>query len=161
MNHPRNRIRIFLAFVLFVIALNALSAGGTMDSNQVAHDQEAGGRTELAPCPSTPNCVSTAATDRMHAIEPLPVAGTTAETMAIIESVVRSMVRTRIITTTESYLHAEYRTRLGFVDDVEFLINTDGGSVEFRSASRVGMGDLGVNRRRMEEFRSRYAEISP
>ncbi|HJT19346.1 MAG TPA: DUF1499 domain-containing protein [Nitrospira sp.] len=41
-----------------------------------------------------------------------------------------------------------------FVDDVEFLFEEDTKTVHFRSASRIGYGDFGVNRRRMEEIRS-------
>ncbi|HEY6084419.1 MAG TPA: DUF1499 domain-containing protein [Nitrospira sp.] len=43
---------------------------------------------------------------------------------------------------------------LRFVDDVEFLFDDDTKTIHFRSASRVGYGDFGVNRRRMEEIRS-------
>jgi uncharacterized protein (DUF1499 family) len=56
----------------------------------------------------------------------------------------------------ERYLKAEFRTRLGFVDDVEFQLNPDLGLVQVRSASRTGYWDLGVNRRRVEAIRKAY-----
>ena len=48
-------------------------------------------------------------------------------------------------------------SRSRFDDDVEFVVDEQAGTIHFRSASRAGRGDLGVNRRRMEaivaEFR--------
>jgi uncharacterized protein (DUF1499 family) len=37
---------------------------------------------------------------------------------------------------------------------VEFVFDEGSKTIHFRSASRVGYGDLGVNRRRMENIRS-------
>lgn len=65
-----------------------------------------------------------------------------------------SLPRTRLIEEDDSYLHLEVTSRLlRFVDDVEFVFEEEGKTIHFRSASRVGYGDLGVNRRRMEEIR--------
>ena len=64
--------------------------------------------------------------------------------------------RARIVTIRERYVHAEFTTRLmRYVDDVEFLI-LDGADDEIalRSASRVGYGDMGANRARVERIRS-------
>jgi len=46
----------------------------------------------------------------------------------------------------------------GFVDDVEFVLDAGAGTIDFRSASRLGRSDLGVNRRRMAGIARRYAE---
>ena len=56
-------------------------------------------------------------------------------------------------------LRAEFRTRLGFVDDLEFLVDEDRGVVQVRSASRTGYWDLGVNRKRVEALRKAYSEM--
>ena len=57
-----------------------------------------------------------------------------------------------------NYLHAEARSFLfRFVDDVEFLVDPQQKLIHFRSASRVGYSDLGVNRARMEQFRKLFA----
>ncbi|MCB9925692.1 MAG: peptide-methionine (R)-S-oxide reductase MsrB [Planctomycetaceae bacterium] len=111
----------------------------------------------LAPCPDSPNCVSTEAIDPGHAIEPLPLADTDQRTIEMIASAVSSLPGSRSVLTKENYLHAEFRSPwLRFVDDVEFLVDSEEGVVQLRSASRVGRSDLGVNRRRIEEIRSRY-----
>jgi len=113
----------------------------------------------LPPCPDSPNCVSTQSTAERHAIAALPFHGSAADTVAAIVDVVGKMDRTTIITIREDYIHVEYRTKLGFVDDVEFVLEEESRTVQFRSASRVGYWDLGVNRRRMERFSALYGDL--
>ena len=115
---------------------------------------------KLSPCPSSPNCVSTQAGDPQHRIEALSFRGSQAQTMAAILSVVGRMKRTTVVTQKEDYLHVEYRTKMGFVDDVEFYLDEPSQTVHFRSASRVGYSDLGVNRKRMEEFSTLYRNLT-
>lgn len=58
--------------------------------------------------------------------------------------------RARVVEAEEDYIHAEFTTLVfRFVDDVEFLIDSEAKRVDFRSASRVGHSDLGTNRRRL------------
>ena len=44
-----------------------------------------------------------------------------------------------------------------FVDDTEFWFDPAAQVVQVRSSSRVGHGDLGVNRERIEHIRARLA----
>ena len=56
------------------------------------------------------------------------------------------------------YLYAQWTTqRLKFIDDVEFLLDPVASVIHVRSASRLGSGDLGVNRLRVEALRARFA----
>jgi uncharacterized protein (DUF1499 family) len=113
----------------------------------------------LADCPASPNCVSTQAVDADHRMEPIPFTGSPDEMMQRIEAVIAEMTQTKIVTTEGNYLHAEFRSALfRFVDDVEFLIDPESQLVHFRSASRVGYSDFGVNRRRMEEIREAFGK---
>ena len=41
-----------------------------------------------------------------------------------------------------------------YVDDVEFWFDPAANAIQVRSASRVGRGDLGVNRKRIEAVRA-------
>jgi uncharacterized protein (DUF1499 family) len=112
----------------------------------------------LALCPNTPNCVCSQAGDDMHRIEPLHFEGSAEEAMQRLRTVLAAWPRTRVVTATDGYVHAECRSRLfRFVDDVEFLLDREAGVIHFRSASRAGRADLGVNRRRMEGFRRAFA----
>jgi len=54
----------------------------------------------------------------------------------------------------EGYIHAEFRSSLfGFVDDLEVKGSLSHSVVHIRSVSRVGVSDLGVNRKRVESLR--------
>lgn len=111
----------------------------------------------LRPCPSTPNCVSTDATDAGHAMPPLPFTGTAQAAHARARAVLLAEPRTRIVTERPGYLHAEARSRFfRFVDDVEVMVDSAALVVRFRSASRLGRKDFGVNRARMERFGERF-----
>jgi uncharacterized protein (DUF1499 family) len=117
------------------------------------------GHGELAPCPETPNCVSTHATDPEHRIAPLTYEGSMDRAMQRLVGVIESMERTEIIARTEDYLYVEFTSAFWrFVDDVEFSFDHDKKVIHFRSASRLGKSDLGVNRERMERIRARFRD---
>jgi uncharacterized protein (DUF1499 family) len=110
----------------------------------------------LAPCPGSPNCVCTYDTDPGHAIAPIPFTGDPAEAMGRLKRVLAELPRVEIVKEEGRYLHAEFRSLVfRFADDVEFLIDPEARVIHFRSASRAGRSDLGVNRRRMEDIRQR------
>lgn len=109
----------------------------------------------LAPCPNKPNCVSSRASGRRHAIEPLSLRGDPAASMQRLREILSAMPRTEVVTARPDYLYAECASRLlGFVDDLEFYC--DGEAIHLRSASRLGHSDLGVNRKRVERIRAIY-----
>lgn len=109
---------------------------------------------QLDPCPSSPNCVSTQAQDAQHAITPFRYQRSTEEAKAALKTAVLALSRTKLVEEDKSYLHFEFTSLLlRFVDDVEFLFDDQSKTIHFRSASRIGYGDFGVNRRRMEEIR--------
>jgi uncharacterized protein (DUF1499 family) len=64
------------------------------------------------------------------------------------------MTRATVIAEEGGYLYAEYKSALmGYVDDVELLLDDKTRLVHVRSASRLGRSDFGVNRKRIEELR--------
>ena len=114
---------------------------------------------QLSPCPSSPNCVSTQAQDAGHAIAPFHYRKSRVEAKEALKEVVRSLPRTKLVEEDESYLRYEFTSLLlRFVDDVEFLFDEESKTIHFRSASRTGYGDLGVNRTRMEQVRALVGE---
>lgn len=113
---------------------------------------------QLAPCPDSPNCVSTRAGDETHAIAPIPISAPEAEVIARVEETIRSMGG-RVITAERSYLYAEFTSRFWrFVDDLECSYDENQGVLHVRSASRVGYFDFNVNRNRVEQLRSLLAQ---
>jgi uncharacterized protein (DUF1499 family) len=53
----------------------------------------------------------------------------------------------------------EFRSVLGFVDDLIFAASPEEEVIHVRSASRTGKWDLGVNRRWVERIRKLYLEV--
>ena len=137
-----------------VSLLTALLAGcaGDRPTNLGAVD----GR--LSPCPSTPNCVSSQATDEGQRIAPLSFSGDPAAAFARLKRILSRRPDMTIGESTGEYLRVEFRTRLGFVDDGEFFLDPGKGVIQVRSAARVGYSDLGKNRSRLEEIRSDYMQ---
>ena len=149
-------IVLILILIGWAATMTILSATAGRPDNLGVHE----GR--LAPCPDTPNCVSSQADDEAHKMDPIPFDGDAVEALARLEAVVESQPRTTIISADGDYVHAESVSLLfRFVDDVEFLVDRDAKVIHFRSASRVGRSDLGVNRKRMREVRDVFDLLSP
>ena len=116
----------------------------------------------LAPCPKSPNCVSTQSADAKHGIDPIAYDTSMEETRERLTQIVRAMPRTEVVSQEEDYVYVECKSRLwGFVDDVEFWFNDEDKVIHFRSASRLGYSDLGANRKRMEQIREQFNNDRP
>ncbi len=145
------------AGLLSAMALTACAA-----ATPAVVEQSAVTRT-LPPCPDSPNCVSTQALreDAQHYIEPITYTGSAADARRRLLDVIAAMPRTKIVTDEETYIHATFTSLIfRFVDDVQFVIDDATKTIHFRSASRVGYGDMGVNRKRMEEIRTRFNQAA-
>lgn len=103
-------------------------------------------------CPASPNCVNSQMKGDSHYIVPIDMSGSIAEKRIVLTKIIASLPRTKLIKSTENYLLVEFKSNIiGFVDDVEFLIEAD--QIQVRSASRVGYSDLDANRKRIETIR--------
>jgi uncharacterized protein (DUF1499 family) len=111
----------------------------------------------LAPCPPTPNCVSSQSSDKDHAIAPLSYSSSMPQAMADLKKIIRQMKRTKSVTETNNYLYVEFTSALWrFVDDGEFFFDDTSKTIQVRSASRLGTFDFGVNRKRIETIRAAW-----
>jgi uncharacterized protein (DUF1499 family) len=112
---------------------------------------------ELAPCPETLNCVASRATSTQHAITPIIYTTSTEDAQKKLLRVLESFPRLTVVTNQPGYIHAETRSAFwGFVDDNEFYFDDDAHTIEVRAAARLGQSDLGKNRERIEEIRTRF-----
>ena len=113
----------------------------------------------LAPCVSKPNNVSSQADpgDKLHYVGPLRFSGEASSAFQRLAKLVAAQRGATVVAQDGAYLYAEFETPLmGFVDDVEFLLDGPGQQVHVRSASRLGYSDLGVNRKRVEAIRAAF-----
>ncbi len=119
----------------------------------------------LKPPSTTENSVSSQAAlypdhpQRNYAeIVPLAVQGDGLATLTRIKVIVESMDRARVVSSEAGYLYVQFTTKLlKFVDDAEFWFDPVNNVIHVRSASRIGRGDLGANRRRIESIRLKLA----
>ncbi|MEM1169606.1 MAG: DUF1499 domain-containing protein [Cyanobacteria bacterium P01_H01_bin.35] len=151
---------ILLVVVAIVVGINIATAGkltlfaGTTPDNLGVYS----GR--LAPCPSSPNCVSSYSQDAQHGIASLGYDSEPEIAIANLKQIIESMPRTNIVKEEENYLYAEFTSKImGYVDDVEFYVDAEANAIQVRSASRLGEGDLGVNRERVETIREKLNEL--
>ncbi len=111
----------------------------------------------LAPCPRSPNCVASQAdrADAAHFIAPIAIKGDAQAAWRALRDAVAGAERAKVVAEKDGYLRAEFATRVvGFVDDVEFLLDAGARTIHVRSASRLGYRDFGVNRARIEAIRA-------
>ncbi|TAK63992.1 DUF1499 domain-containing protein [Methylobacter sp.] len=109
---------------------------------------------KLAACPNSPNCVSSQAADADHFIAPFKVIGNVEEAWAALKNALISQSLTVITSETSNTLHAEATSLVfRFVDDIDAILDADAKLIHIRSASRIGYGDFGVNRKRVETLR--------
>jgi len=112
----------------------------------------------LKHCPDRPNCVSSEfVSDAEHYIEPLVYSsGDAAQVLPRLKAIIREMGGSIQVEKTD-YLAATFTSSVfRFVDDVELRIDTDRKTIHLRSASRVGYGDGGVNRKRVELLKKSF-----
>lgn len=111
----------------------------------------------LTPCPDSPNCVSTQApsSDEAHQMASIPYEGSQDAAKEKLLAVIAAQPRTEIVENRPDYLYVVFRTPvLRFADDVEFYFDAATQQIHFRSASRLGYSDMGLNRRRMEKIQT-------
>jgi len=152
----------WLAIVVLLVIVLAVAAGqlgflqGTAPTDLGVRDGK------LKPPSMTENSVTSQAAlypdhpQRKYAdIAPLPVKGEGPATIAQIKAIVEGMDGAKVVKSEPGYLYAQFTTKLmKYVDDVEFWFDPAANVIHVRSASRVGRGDLGVNRKRIEAVRA-------
>lgn len=144
----------FLIMTTLLVIVVLAGCKGVAPGNLGIHE----GR--LAPCPATPNCVSSQSTDKEHAVDPLRYTTSRQQAFEDLKAVILHMKRARIITEDGNYLHVEFTSALWrFVDDGEFYFDENAKTIQVRSASRMGKSDLGVNRKRVESIRAAWNAV--
>ncbi len=108
---------------------------------------------QLKPCPESPNCVSTQTQQKSKQMAPIPFELDPKEVKKVIKGVVENLPNTHLEKESFNYLHYTFKSKIfRFTDDVEFLIDAEQKLIHFRSASRTGYSDMGVNKKRMAEI---------
>ena len=120
----------------------------------------------LKPPSLTPNSVSSQAglyadhPQRSYAeVAPFRYSGDGQAAMRRLAALLEASERTVLVTREPGYLYAQATTALlKFTDDMEFYLDEAASVIHVRSASRIGRGDLGANRARVEALRARFEQ---
>ena len=116
-------------FILFLLLCGLVSPSSAIASH-----------VELQPCIELSHCVS----------EELNVERIDSPYEKV-KSIVENFPRTEIVELDGDYLHAEVTSRImKYVDDLEISFLPEKNMLLIRSESRVGEGDFGVNRKRVD-----------
>lgn len=112
---------------------------------------------KLKTCPSSPNCVSSFddKSDETHYIA--PVTAINEKAWQQFKQKVEASDFLKLVESRSDYLYLEETSDLmKFVDDLEIYWDRSSDTVHFRSASRIGYGDWGVNRERVEKLKALF-----
>jgi uncharacterized protein (DUF1499 family) len=114
---------------------------------------------QLKACGTKPNCVSSFSDKNSKSfIEPIKV--NNIEVVWDNLNILLPEQGFNIVSANKNYIHATQKTALlGFVDDVEFLLDESQGLIHMRSASRVGYSDLGTNRKRLNKITEALSKL--
>ncbi|MCB1757655.1 MAG: DUF1499 domain-containing protein [Gammaproteobacteria bacterium] len=140
-------MKLWISVLIALVLLFLLARWGIKKASPPPDTLYAGGG-RLAECPASPNCVSSMDDDPGHAIAAIP--GDAKNAFVKLRQAILAAGNARLVVSRDDYLHAEYRSRLlGFIDDLELLLDPAGDTLQIRSASRLGYSDFGVNRKRV------------
>ncbi|KAA0955168.1 DUF1499 domain-containing protein [Planococcus sp. ANT_H30] len=115
----------------------------------------------LKEMPSSPNAVSSQTTAKDKHVPAWPYNGSKNDAKKSLIGMLKGYEGAEIRQNDENYVYVVVTSKaLKFKDDIEFLFNDATQRIEFRSASRVGYSDWGVNRKRYDDMRNRYYSIS-
>ncbi|MDX1805809.1 MAG: DUF1499 domain-containing protein [Paenisporosarcina sp.] len=108
---------------------------------------------QLQPVEDKPNSVSSQTDIQRNFMEPIPYSDNRLQSRSKIKAIVTNMKRIELVEEKDDYLHyVETSKVFKFKDDVEFYFDDSNRVIQFRSKSRVGHTDLGVNRKRMKKI---------
>ena len=155
-----------LAIIAFIAALTGIEYFGGQPMGLFAGARPAGlgfnvNAGKFAPPSWKPNCVSSTVDkgDEKHYIAPIAYSADSAEAWKKLVAIVKGTARVNVVAESANYMYAEFKSAgMGFVDDVEFALDEKAGVIQVRSASRLGVRDLGANRARIEAIRAQFGK---
>lgn len=139
---------------LFALPLTALLLHGCTSAPEKPNSGMA-----LPPCGPLPNCVNSEDEEGGKTIEPIPAS---AEQWLALKTWLAAQEDWEITHVEDNFVQAVAKTPvMRFRDDVQLRFDESGGVIQVRSSSRLGIGDMGANRARIEFLRRKVAAADP
>lgn len=145
--------------LVLAMALPGLLSGCTGTAPK--HFTQAQSPDHFTPCSSAPHCVSSqAAPGSSHYVAPFTYTGSTRQAREVLLQTLRASDHATVALAEPRFIHATFRSAvLGFVDDVTFILQPQQDIIDVKSSARLGYYDFGVNRRRVEQLRTRFDSL--
>lgn len=116
---------------------------------------------QLSELKDTPNGVSSTTAYEEKKISPLELKISIEESKEALKTILATLGDNKLITEDANYLHYVFESdTMGFKDDVEFYFDFENKVIHYRSQSRVGVSDMGVNLLRYHTIFDRYMSYS-
>ena len=114
---------------------------------------------QFSPMPSSPNAVSTQTDQDEKRVE--PISYTDIETAKKkVKKVLAQLTGNEIQSEDAFYMHVVFTTNtMKYNDDVELYFDESKKQIHYRSQSRVGYSDRGLNRERYNQFMALYSGL--
>ena len=111
----------------------------------------------LSKMPNKPNGVSSQTDEKDKKVEALEFKENLKTSKDHIIKSIESYGNAKIVKNEKNYIYAVFTTgKMKYHDDVEFYFDESKKLIHFRSASRVGYSDMGLNRERYNKLREVY-----
>ncbi len=112
---------------------------------------------KLAKMPNKPNAVSSQTEEKEKKVEALDFKGNLKDSKNRVIKVIENYGNVKIIKNETNYMYVVFTTGImKYHDDVEFYFDENKNLIQFRSASRIGYSDMGLNRERYNKLREIY-----
>jgi uncharacterized protein (DUF1499 family) len=112
---------------------------------------------KLAKLSNKPNAVSSQTDDRDKRVDALKLKGNLENSKKEIYKTIENYGNATIVRNEKNYLYVVFTTgKMKYHDDVEFYFDESEELIHFRSSSRVGYSDLGLNRERYKKLKEFY-----
>jgi uncharacterized protein (DUF1499 family) len=132
------------------IVLSACASGAPQSSSST----EAANMQDLD-CLLPSNCVNSLGTG---GFAPLSYQGTSSQAMALLQATLKHFPEATVAGSDARTMQVIFTTPMGFKDQVDFRINAQGQTIDFRSRSVFGLFDWGKNHSRMQAFTTRFQQ---
>jgi uncharacterized protein (DUF1499 family) len=112
---------------------------------------------KLVKMPNKPNAVSSQTDEKDKKVEALEFKENLKTSKGKVISAIENYGDAKIIKNENNYIYAVFTTgKMKYHDDVEFYFDENEKRIHFRSASRIGYSDMGLNRDRYNKLRDVY-----
>ena len=146
-----------MKYAWIILAVIAAGAGFMAIKNNQVPDDVGMKNGAFAPLDEKPHGVSTQADDPEKQVAPLPFSGDLQNTKALFLKACDAYGTYKVAEEKPNYMHLIFTTgTMKYKDDVEVYFDTDAQQIEYRSQSRIGYSDMGLNRERYDVIAQKY-----